>query len=120
MEKWRKMTAGLVAQSLAGIAAEEIEAMLEYPPEEEMGDLSLPCFKLSKQLRKPPQEIAQELKQRLECRLGEQSREQSGEQPKNSWRNSRINSRPLRMRRISFTRTLTFPRSRALRQARAI
>ncbi|CAM4440694.1 MULTISPECIES: arginine--tRNA ligase [Paenibacillus] len=82
MEKWRKMTACLVAQSLAGIAAEEIEAMLEYPPEEEMGDLSLPCFKLSKQLRKPPQEIALELKQKLECRLGEQSREQSGEQPK--------------------------------------
>ncbi|WP_397334175.1 arginine--tRNA ligase [Paenibacillus macerans] len=60
------MTAGLVAQSLSGIAAEEIEAMLEYPPEEEMGDLSLPCFKLSKQLHKPPQAIAQELKQRLE------------------------------------------------------
>ena len=37
--------------SAAEISASDIEGMLEYPPDEKMGDLALPCFKLSKSLR---------------------------------------------------------------------
>jgi len=37
----------------------EIEKMLEYPPDEKMGDLALPCFKLSKILRMAPVKIAE-------------------------------------------------------------
>ena len=40
------------------IDAEAVEAMLEYPPDEKMGDLALPCFKLSKTLRMAPVKIA--------------------------------------------------------------
>ena len=35
--------------------------LLEYPPDKEMGDIALPCFKLSKTLRKAPTVIAQSL-----------------------------------------------------------
>lgn len=40
---------------------EEIYRMLEYPPDDNMGDVALPCFKLSKVLRKSPTQIAEEL-----------------------------------------------------------
>ena len=33
--------------------------MLEYPPDEKMGDIALPCFKLSKTLRMAPVKIAE-------------------------------------------------------------
>ena len=39
----------------------EIEELLETPPEREMGDLALVCFRLAKRLRKAPQAIAAEL-----------------------------------------------------------
>lgn len=37
----------------------DIVSMLEYPPDTTMGDLALPCFKLSKTLRRSPVQIAQ-------------------------------------------------------------
>ena len=40
----------------------EICALFEYPPDDNMGDIAMPCFKLSKLLRKSPVLIAQELK----------------------------------------------------------
>ena len=47
--------------SAAEITACEIKAMLEYPPDANMGDLALPCFKFSKMLRRAPVQIAQAL-----------------------------------------------------------
>lgn len=43
-----------------GIEAEsaQIRDMLEYPPDDTMGDLALPCFKLSRTLRRSPVQIA--------------------------------------------------------------
>ena len=41
------------------INPEDIATMLEYPPDTTMGDLALPCFKLSKTLRRSPVQIAQ-------------------------------------------------------------
>lgn len=35
-----------------------VEEMLEYPPDASMGDLALPCFKLSRNLRRSPVQIA--------------------------------------------------------------
>ena len=37
----------------------EIFSMLEYPPDSSMGDLALPCFRLSKTLRRSPVQIAE-------------------------------------------------------------
>ena len=42
----------------SGLDAAAVCAMLEYPPDEKMGDLALPCFKLSKVLRMAPIKIA--------------------------------------------------------------
>ena len=40
------------------IDATEVASMLEYPPDSKMGDLALPCFKMSKTLRMAPVKIA--------------------------------------------------------------
>ncbi len=41
------------------LTAEELASMLEYPPDTTMGDLALPCFRLSKALRRSPVQIAE-------------------------------------------------------------
>jgi len=43
------------------VEQQQIYDMLEIPPNPEMGDLALPCFKLSRILKKPPVQIAQDL-----------------------------------------------------------
>ena len=45
----------------AEVAVSEILDMLEYPPDTTMGDVAMPCFKLSRSLRKGPPVIAAEL-----------------------------------------------------------
>jgi arginyl-tRNA synthetase len=54
-----------IAAELDGIGDGTVLAMLEYPPNADMGDVSLPCFKLSKPLKQAPQAIAEQLKQRM-------------------------------------------------------
>ena len=49
----------------AALTAEEVFAMLEYPPDTAMGDLALPCFKLSRALRRSPVQIAASLAEAL-------------------------------------------------------
>ena len=49
----------LKIKSDAELDVEAIASMLEYPPDSKMGDLALPCFKLSKLLRNSPVRIAQ-------------------------------------------------------------
>ena len=48
---------GISAQ--AELDADTILGMLEYPPDEKMGDIALPCFKLSRTLRTSPVKIAE-------------------------------------------------------------
>ena len=65
MQKFKKIISNKVLDVIknsftgAEITAEDISAMLEYPPDTSMGDLALPCFKLSKSLRRSPVQIAQ-------------------------------------------------------------
>lgn len=68
MIDYKEMLAGHLAEVLDGVDLETLKDLLEYPPNPEMGDLSLPCFKLSKILRKPPQAISGELKDKLESK----------------------------------------------------
>ncbi|MBE6554464.1 MAG: arginine--tRNA ligase [Ruminococcaceae bacterium] len=42
----------------AELSVNDVAAMLEYPPDPNMGDLAFPCFKLSKTLRRAPAQIA--------------------------------------------------------------
>ncbi len=50
-----------------GLTVADIEDMLEYPPDSSMGDLALPCFKLSKALRMGPPMITAAICEGLEC-----------------------------------------------------
>ncbi len=43
------------------LTADDFSTMLEYPPDNSMGDVALPCFKLSRAFRKAPPMIAQAL-----------------------------------------------------------
>lgn len=45
---------------------ETIENFIEIPANKEMGDYSLPCFKLAKELKKSPQMIANDIKEQLD------------------------------------------------------
>ncbi len=63
----KKMIADALAEQVrimksdAELSAQTVQEMLEYPPDPKMGDLALPCFKLSKLLRNAPVKIANEL-----------------------------------------------------------
>jgi arginyl-tRNA synthetase len=65
MENYKHTIAALIASQLEGMDTADIMELLEYPPNPQMGDLSMPCFKLSKTLRKAPLAIAEELQRRL-------------------------------------------------------
>ncbi len=52
----------------------DVYDMLEYPPDDTMGDAALPCFKLSKSLRSAPPKIAAALAEKIgSCDIAEVS-----------------------------------------------
>ena len=58
----------LVANKIAEILdkdSSEIEKSIEKSPNLEMGDFSFPCFRLAKEFRKSPQDIASDIKDKL-------------------------------------------------------
>jgi arginyl-tRNA synthetase len=57
----KHIIAKAIDEQLPQLSYEQIYEFLEYPPNPELGDIALPCFKLSKMLRKSPIQIAQEL-----------------------------------------------------------
>jgi len=54
------------AIAVEGITAEEVEKALEIPKESKMGDICLPCFKFSKNLRMAPPAIANQFAPNVE------------------------------------------------------
>ncbi|WP_101809398.1 arginine--tRNA ligase [Paenibacillus pasadenensis] len=56
-----KQAAAALLAPLTGVGEAELAARLECPPDETLGDLSLPCFALAKTLRRAPAAIASEL-----------------------------------------------------------
>ncbi len=67
--KTAQLIADVVASSFGEglLSAEDIKAMLEYPPDKAMGDIALPCFRLSKSLRRSPVQIAETLAAGIAC-----------------------------------------------------
>ncbi len=65
--------ASAIAEKIAAINpsstldAQSVADMLEYPPDANMGDLALPCFKLSKILRSSPVKIADTVADGFAC-----------------------------------------------------
>ena len=69
----KNKTASLLAECIKEkfgeglLSADEIFTMLEYPPDTSMGDIALPCFRLSRTLRKSPVQIAEILAESVKC-----------------------------------------------------
>lgn len=51
------------------MSPDELLALVETPPQEDLGDYAFPCFKLAKTLRKAPQQIAMDLAETLRSDL---------------------------------------------------
>ena len=73
MQLFKDQVAKALAESMEALAgnavltAEDVSNMLEYPPDPAMGDLALPCFRLSKSLRRSPVQIAAQLAEQVKC-----------------------------------------------------
>ncbi len=67
MTEFKKQISKIVSESVAAsfsgaeLSAKEVLELLEYPADTSMGDIALPCFKLSKVLRRSPVQIAMTL-----------------------------------------------------------
>ncbi len=60
------------------VEAKELSLMFEFPPEPHMGDIAFPCFKLSRTLRRSPQQIAEALNDGLTVEGAEKTEVVSG------------------------------------------
>ena len=61
MKDFKLEVASSIAAKVTDLSVEEINDLIEVPPNTDMGDYAFPCFKLSKVLRKAPNIIASEL-----------------------------------------------------------
>lgn len=67
MKDLKEEVVGLIEKEIDDILEkEEIEKLVEIPPDSEMGDYAFPCFRLSKALKKSPNLISQELAEKIE------------------------------------------------------
>lgn len=57
----KQIAVDILKDKIESLKLEDIYEMLEYPPNPDMGDVALPCFKLSRIFRKSPAKIAEEL-----------------------------------------------------------
>ncbi len=57
----KDIVAKAISESNSTIEYASVYELLEFPPDEKLGDISLPCFKLSKILRKAPPMIANDI-----------------------------------------------------------
>ncbi len=64
MDYYKKELAVFLAP-FTGMEPEEIEALIEIPPNSEMGDFAFPCYRLAGLYKKPPAVIAAELKNKV-------------------------------------------------------
>ena len=70
MYNYKEKAAEFLSEHIDSLTVCQIADMLEFPPDKKMGDLALPCFKLSKVLRKAPPMIADSLKEALNAAEG--------------------------------------------------
>lgn len=72
MEMYKAIVAAHLSSMLEQVTEEDIQGLLAYPQHAAMGDLCLPCFKLSKLYRKAPQQIAEQLAEQLTGQVSNQ------------------------------------------------
>lgn len=65
MIDFKREVVNIISNMEKSLDKEEIERLIEIPPNYDMGDYAFPCFKLAKTFRKAPNLIAKELKERM-------------------------------------------------------
>lgn len=78
MKDIKRIIAKQLEKSIGQLDWIQIMDNLEYPPSPEMGDIALPCFKLSRVLRKSPVAIADSLVDALNIDLVDRCESKSG------------------------------------------
>lgn len=68
MQDFKQVIANCLKEKIEDLSVEEIKALLEVPPNKEMGDYAFPCFRLAKVFRKAPNMIANELSESIEAK----------------------------------------------------
>lgn len=68
MQDFKQVIANCLKEKIEDLSVEEIKALLEVPPNKEMGDYAFPCFRLAKVFRKAPNIIANELSESIEAK----------------------------------------------------
>lgn len=66
MINFKEEVSKLISKKVEGFTESEISELLEIPPNYELGDYALPCFKFAKTLRKSPNIIAEDIAKELE------------------------------------------------------
>lgn len=59
--KLQKLAIAELVAPVVGLSTSDVAGLIEYPPNEDMGDLALPCFRFAKQLHRAPTEIAKDV-----------------------------------------------------------
>ena len=67
MQDFKLAIANCLKEKIEDLTLEEIAALIEVPPNKEMGDFAFPCFKLAKVFRKAPNMIAADLAENIEA-----------------------------------------------------
>ena len=67
MQDFKLAIANCLKDKIEDLTLEEIVALIEVPPNKEMGDFAFPCFKLAKVFRKAPNMIAADLAENIEA-----------------------------------------------------
>lgn len=68
MQDFKVAVATCLKEHIEELTLEEITALIEVPPNKDMGDFAFPCFKLAKVFRKAPNMIADELSEKIEAK----------------------------------------------------
>lgn len=68
MQDFKIAIANCLKEKIEDLTLEEIVALIEVPPNKEMGDYAFPCFKLAKVFRKAPNMIADDLAETVEAK----------------------------------------------------
>lgn len=68
MQDFKVHIANCLKEKIEDLSIEEIEQLIEIPPNKDMGDYAFPCFKLAKVFRKAPNMIAQDLAASIEAK----------------------------------------------------
>ncbi|WP_455538878.1 arginine--tRNA ligase [Terrisporobacter sp.] len=68
MQDFKLAIANCLKEKIEDLTLEEIVALIEVPPNKDMGDFAFPCFKLAKVFRKAPNMIAADLAENIEVK----------------------------------------------------